>query len=192
MIYVICKIQVQQQVSKEYDQLKAIQTELSEFTMGMQNAPLQALRRNLASTEIESKDPGAWFRADPDIWSPPAGRDPDVFGPPVDRSLPPQVRSRMPPNKKLDNKRQSAVRPSARDSKGGQRKSGMPTNSARGTSRDSAKKGADGAQTKDGKEGKEGKDEENKEEEQEEEKKFEAANHMEGDLVDILGKINRI
>lgn len=177
-------LQIQHQVSKEYDQLKSIQTELTEFTMGMQNAPLQALRRNLAPAEVEP-NPAAWFRADPDIWSPPAGRDPDVFGPPVDRSLPPQVRSRMPPNKKIDNKRQSSSRPSARDLKGGPRKSTLPSNSARGTSRDPAKRGAEGSQNKDGKEGKE---EESKEEEQEEEKKFEAANHMEGDLVDILGK----
>lgn len=72
-------------MSKEYQQLKAIQKELSEMTMDLQNTPLQALRRNISSAETENKDPAAWFRADPDILSPPPNRDPDVFAPPIDR-----------------------------------------------------------------------------------------------------------
>lgn len=177
-------MQIQQQVSKEYDQLKSIQNELSELTMGLQNAPIQALRRNLATTETESRDPAAWFRADKDIWSPPP-RDPDVFGPPIDRSLQmPGRNQKMPPNKKVDNRRGSS-KPSAKDAKGGGPRRIQP-NSARGTSKDSARKGTDSAQSK---EGKDVKDDDTKEEEpQEEEKRFEAANHIDGDLVDVLGE----
>lgn len=53
--------------------------------MDLHNAPLHALRRNANSAETENKDPAAWFRADPDIWSPPPNRDPDIFAPPMDR-----------------------------------------------------------------------------------------------------------
>lgn len=73
---------MQQQISKEYQQIKAIQKELTEMTMDLHNAPL---RRNTASVENESRDPAAWFRPDPDIWAPPMNRDPDVFAPPIDR-----------------------------------------------------------------------------------------------------------
>lgn len=53
--------------------------------MELTNAPLHALRRNIAHADTENKDPAAWFRADPDVWAPPVTRDPDIFGPPVDR-----------------------------------------------------------------------------------------------------------
>lgn len=76
--------QVQQQITKEYQQLKVIQKELTEMTMDLQNAPMH-LRRTNYNTDTENKDPAAWFRADPDIWSPPPNRDPDIFAPPIDR-----------------------------------------------------------------------------------------------------------
>lgn len=72
--------QVQQQINKEYQQMKAIQKELTEMTMDLHNAPF---RRPTTSTENEYKDPAAWFRPDPDIWAPPAYHDPDVFAPPM-------------------------------------------------------------------------------------------------------------
>lgn len=75
--------QVQQQINKEYQQMKAIQKELLEMTMDLLNAPLR--RPPTSSTEHEYKDPAAWFRPDPDIWAPPAHHDPDVFAPPIDR-----------------------------------------------------------------------------------------------------------
>lgn len=78
----IIDLQVQQQVNKEYQQMKAIQKELTEMTMDLHNAPL---RRNIVNVESERKDPAAWFRPDPDIWAPPPNRDPDVFAPPIDR-----------------------------------------------------------------------------------------------------------
>lgn len=79
---VVIVLQIQQQVNKEYQQMKAIQKELTEMTMDLHNAPF---RRNAVSIESERKDPAAWFRPDPDIWSPPPNRDPDVFAPPIDR-----------------------------------------------------------------------------------------------------------
>lgn len=76
--------QVQQQVNKEYQQMKSIQKELNEMSMDLHNAPL---RRVAMNAESEYKDPAAWFRPDPDVWAPPASRDPDVFAPPIDRYL---------------------------------------------------------------------------------------------------------
>lgn len=52
------------------------------MTMDLHNVPF---RRPTTSAENEYKDPAAWFRPDPDIWSPPPHHDPDVFAPPIDR-----------------------------------------------------------------------------------------------------------
>lgn len=74
---------VQQQVSKEYQQMKSIQKELLEMTMDLQIAPIQALRRTVQTEPVSSKNPAAWFQPDPDVWPPPqSNRDPDVWGPP--------------------------------------------------------------------------------------------------------------
>lgn len=62
--------------------MKSIQKELTEMTMDLHNAPFR--RPPTKSTE-EYKDPAAWFRPDPDVWSPPSYHDPDVFAPPIDR-----------------------------------------------------------------------------------------------------------
>lgn len=147
--------------------------------MTMHNTPLQVLRRNMATTETETRDPAAWFRSSPDIWTPPP-RDPDVFGPPVDRSFPTQRPQRPSANKRNDNRRGPPPKATARDAKNAPKKSGTSLGSARASSKDSAKKNSEGnAPTS--------KEEETKDEEPpEEEKKFEASNHMEGDLVDIL------
>lgn len=80
--------QVQQQINKEYQQMKAIQKELTEMTMDLHNAPF---RRPTKATESEYKDPAAWFRPDPDIWAPPVHHDPDVFAPPIDRFVAIQI-----------------------------------------------------------------------------------------------------
>jgi katanin p60 ATPase-containing subunit A1 len=71
---------IQQQISKEYNQMKTIQRTLSEITMDLKHAPLLARMRQ--PMEEPSKDPAAWFKPDPDIWMPPSNRDPDVWGPP--------------------------------------------------------------------------------------------------------------
>lgn len=168
--------QIQQQINKEYQQLKAIQKELSEMTMDLQNSPLQMMRRQAISAETENKDPAAWFRADPDIWSPPPNRDPDVFAPPIDRSL--QGRPQRPStNKKVDPRRGTPGKSSAGSKTA--KKSATGSASSTGRKKPSTPNGiGDTGQTK---------EEDAKEEEPaEEEKRFEAANHMEGDLVDIL------
>lgn len=73
---------VQQQVSKEYQQMKAIQKELCEMTMDLQIAPIQALRRTVQTEQTNAKNPAAWFQPDPDVWPPPqTNRDPDIWGP---------------------------------------------------------------------------------------------------------------
>lgn len=75
---------IQQEINKEYTQMKLIQKTLTEITMDLQNAPLQA-RIRTPLHETASKDPAAWFRPDADIWMPPnPNRDPDVWGPPPD------------------------------------------------------------------------------------------------------------
>lgn len=77
---------IQQEINKEYSQMKQIQKSLTEITMDLQNAPLQA-RIRTPLHETVNRDPAAWFRADPDVWVPPnPNRDPDVWGPPPDLS----------------------------------------------------------------------------------------------------------
>lgn len=148
------------------------------MTMDLQNTPLQVMRRQAISAETENKDPAAWFRADPDIWAPPPNRDPDVFAPPIDRSL--QSRAQRPStnSKKVDLRRG----PPGKSSAGSKTAKKSATSSASSTGRkkpSTANGNGDTGHTKD--------DDANKEEEPaEEEKRFEAANHMEGDLVDIL------
>lgn len=80
-----CYSQIQQQVVKEYQQLKNIQKELEELSIDLQQSPaIQAVRRQMPSAVMDSeKNPAAWFRPEPDIWMPPStSRDPDVWPPP--------------------------------------------------------------------------------------------------------------
>lgn len=63
--------------------MKALQKELFELTMDLQNAPMQRRTIQQEDTQSYASNPAAWFRADPDIWMPaPTNRDPDVWGPP--------------------------------------------------------------------------------------------------------------
>lgn len=148
------------------------------MTMDLQNTPLQVMRRQAISAETENKDPAAWFRADPDIWAPSPNRDPDVFAPPIDRSL--QSRAQRPNtnSKKADARRG----PPGKSLAGSKTAKKSATGSASSTGRkkmSTANGNGETGQTKE--------DDTNKEEEPaDEEKRFEAANHMEGDLVDIL------
>lgn len=84
-------------------------------------------------------------------------------------------------NKKPDNRKGSVSKSSAGKNA---KKTGTPP--APGTSRSKKSANASTNGNNDSSQGKD--DEKDKEEEQEDEKKFEAANHMEGDLVDILGR----
>lgn len=152
--------------------------------MSLAHAPLRAMQRSLAPAETEMRDPAAWFRADPDIWSPPNFHDPDVFGPPIDRSLP-QTRPQRPgTNRKVDTRRGPPPKSNAKDAKPvtGRKTATQTLNSARSTG--TAKRSTDSsAPNKENNKDDDSKDEDSPEEE----KRFEAANHMDGDLVDVLG-----
>lgn len=139
----------------------------------MQHAPLAAMRRSAAAPEMENKDPAAWFRPDPDIWAPPT-RDPDVFGPPVDRSMPNRLQRPGPAGKRGDSRSKPPQAKAPANSKSA--KKPPPPGTAR--RKTMAANGSDAP----------GKEDEAKEDEApaDEEKRFEAANHMEGDLVDVL------
>lgn len=81
---------LQQQLVREFDQVKAIQAELREIAVQFQQSsavgggPGQLRRQNYGAPD-RAVDPAAFFRADPDVWSPPpsaGGRDPDVWSAP--------------------------------------------------------------------------------------------------------------
>lgn len=82
---------LQQQFVREFDQVKAIQAELREIAVQFQAGagPAATMRRQNyggPTTADRAVDPAAFFRADPDVWSPPpsagGGRDPDVWSAP--------------------------------------------------------------------------------------------------------------
>ncbi|XP_050083506.1 katanin p60 ATPase-containing subunit A-like 1 [Anopheles aquasalis] len=129
---------VQQEISTEYNQLKQTQKTITEITMDLQNAPLQArFRAPLRETTTSyHNDPAAWFRADPDVWMPPSmGRDPDVWGPPPD----------MPPPS--DYRRTVAPRTQSRSSTALNRKSEVNRRNAATKSASSTTVGAGGRKT---------------------------------------------
>ncbi|XP_055608466.1 katanin p60 ATPase-containing subunit A-like 1 [Uranotaenia lowii] len=201
---------IQQEINKEYNQMKLIQKTLAEITMDLQNAPLQA-RIRTPLHETASKDPAAWFRADPDVWTPPhPNRDPDVWGPPPDHNVPPgrtlasrnQTRSGTALNRKAEVNRKNAVTKSATSSAisgrktisntGGRAVNGksgggtLPRNKAKaGSAATAADAGSDGSKGEKSDKEKNDDDKEDQEE-QEPERKFEPASHSDVDLVDML------
>ena len=79
---VLVPFQIQNQLKKEFEEVRAIQRTLSEISIGMQNKPFQNKIRYPATGELNTPNPAAFFRADPDVWQPPNPyRDPDVFEP---------------------------------------------------------------------------------------------------------------
>ncbi|XP_017461369.1 PREDICTED: katanin p60 ATPase-containing subunit A1-like isoform X3 [Rhagoletis zephyria] len=202
---------IAQQIEKEYSQIKAIQRTLSEMTLDLQNTPF-AHKLKTQISEDETKDPAAWFRPDPDIWTPPP-RDPDVWGPPRSENyhrpaVPSRSRSSIP-NKKLtggvgkstipqrNNNSGAANRRTIAGSVGSTTRGGNSTQqNGRSTSSTSSRKaphsnngnngnpyaGVDNGGSKD----EENRDEETADSEDKEEKKFQPSSHMEAELVDIL------
>lgn len=180
---------INQQIQKEYMEMKAIQKTLSEMSMDLNNSPFTHKMKSQIS-EDEVKDPASWFRADPDIWTPPV-KDPDVWGPPRSEKPVPPSRSRSSNavvNRKLDRKstipqrttpgvKKTSTSSTARNSSTSQngRNNNKKTLSAVSGS------SADNGQVKED----DFKDEENTVEE-EKEKKFEPSSHLESELVDIL------
>lgn len=182
MVFLIAYPQIQQQINKEYQKLKSIQQELNEMTMNLQNTPVQMMRRTLANAETEHRDPASWFRPDADIWQPPPNRDPDVFGPPIDRTAPVRPSRPSAMNKRPDDRKgaRTTLNKNAVNNKNS-KKSTSNNNSTPTTSRKTVSKTANG-------DDKQTKDDENKDEDApgEDERRFEASNHMDGDLVDVL------
>ncbi|XP_055853169.1 katanin p60 ATPase-containing subunit A-like 1 isoform X1 [Episyrphus balteatus] len=183
---------INQQIQKEYTEMKAIQKTLSEMTMDLHNTPFAHKMKSQIS-EDEMKDPASWFRPDPDIWTPPV-KDPDVWGPPRPEKPVPPSRSRSSNavvNRKLDRKstipqraapgaKKTSAPNTARNSITSQNGRNNGTNNRKTLSAVSGGS-ADNGQTKDD----DSKDDENTAEE-EKEKKFEPSSHLESELVDIL------
>ncbi|XP_036234057.1 katanin p60 ATPase-containing subunit A-like 1 isoform X2 [Bactrocera oleae] len=195
---------IAQQFEKEYSQIKAIQRTLSEMTLDLQNTPF-AHKLKTQVSEDETKDPSAWFRPDPDIWTPPP-KDPDVWGPPrlEKPAVPNRSRSGIP-NKKATAGAGKSIIPQRNTTGGAATRrtiAGSGGNNSRAqqngrsTSSTSSRKtlhssngvnsnaatGADNVGNKDD----ESRDEETAENEEKEEKKFQPSTHMEAELVDIL------
>lgn len=179
-----------QQITKEYQQLKQIQQELVQISMDMQHAPISTLRRQTNNAVVESdRNPAAFFKADPDIWTGTTSRDPDVWPPPS----PHDSRASIVPRtqkpgiaKKPDRKMGQATAPPKGTAAGKKAAAAASDRKSAVNGRVSTAGRRPGNGTA-GTVSAESKDEDIKEEEPlEEEKKFEAANHMEGDLVDML------
>lgn len=184
---------INQQIQKEYSEIKSIQKTLSEMTMDLHNMPFAHKMKSQIS-EDETRDPASWFRPDPDIWTPPV-KDPDVWGPPRPEKPVPPSRSRSSNavvNRKLDRKStipQRAAAPGAkRTSAPNTARNSNPGQNGRSNGSNNRKtmsaiggSSADNGQTKED----DCKDEDNTVEE-EKEKKFEPSSHLESELVDIL------
>ncbi|KAH8416970.1 hypothetical protein KR222_000580, partial [Zaprionus bogoriensis] len=73
---------INQQINQEHAKIKAIQRTLQDISLDLQTSKFShKLRSQLSDESNVNKDPAAWFKPDPDIWTPPP-KDPDVWGPP--------------------------------------------------------------------------------------------------------------
>ncbi|XP_059610205.1 katanin p60 ATPase-containing subunit A-like 1 [Phlebotomus argentipes] len=180
---------IQQQLSKEYSEVKSIQRTLTEISIDLQNTPLKTKLR-VPTTEVAAKDPASWFRPDPDIWMPPSHRDPDVWPPPspLDSRSGGQSRQQQK-GRKPETSRKTMSRPGTTAKKGQEAKGGagkgvngkLAGKESRRATGNPADKGDKGEKSD------KSPDEEAKEEEPpEEERKFEPASHADVDLVDML------
>ncbi|EDV94789.1 katanin p60 ATPase-containing subunit A-like 1 [Drosophila grimshawi] len=115
---------INQQISQEHAKIKAIQRTLMDISLDLQNTKFaHKLRAQLSEESNVSKDPAAWFKPDPDIWTPPP-KDPDVWGPP------------KPPPVQTVGRRAAATTTNSRRTTTGNRPSTIPQSTARnGTAR---------------------------------------------------------
>lgn len=214
--------QINQQINQEHAKIKAIQRTLLDISLDLQSTKFShKLRSQLSDESNVNKDPAAWFKPDPDIWTPPP-KDPDVWGPP---KPPPSIQQIGRRATSTTNNRRATVN-SAQGSSGGGRPNtisqiparnggpGAARNSRSSTSATTARGGAgangraggrklstsnsnnnnnnnenkdeDGTAT--GSNGTTGDGEGGEQQAGEEERKFQPNNHIEAELVDILGE----
>ncbi|XP_053693150.1 katanin p60 ATPase-containing subunit A-like 1 [Sabethes cyaneus] len=200
---------IQQEINKEYNQMKLIQKTLSEITMDLQNAPLQARIRTKLH-ETASKDPSIWLRSEQDLYN--QQRDPDIFEP-----LPPeqntgggrsiasrnQNRNSTILNRKAEANRKNAVTKSANSTTiAGRRTIGsnvrastantngktgtLPRNKGKNAGNSAGDGGGDGGKAEKGDKEKNDDVDDQDNQDQEPERKFEPASHADVDLVDML------
>lgn len=182
--------QILQKIQKEYQQLKSIQTLLHELSIDLQNPPSRPTtqrRQNILYQDSPTANPAAFFQADrDDCYSMPVpGRDPDVFGDPVD----PRSKRTTTATKKPVKGHPSQGRPAAgKKATDVSKLRNSSSNSNMRTTSSNKRSTPNGVANSTP--GEDIKEEfvKVKEENAEEEKKFEAGNHMEVDLVDMLGR----
>ncbi|XP_060646384.1 LOW QUALITY PROTEIN: katanin p60 ATPase-containing subunit A-like 1 [Drosophila nasuta] len=206
---------INQQINQEHAKIKAIQRTLQDISLDLQtNKFAHKLRTQLSEESHVNKDPAAWFKPDPDIWTPPP-KDPDVWGPP-----------KPPPSIQTVGRRATSTANSRRTSAAPQSSSGRPSTipqsttrnaGGRGNARNSASTSRGGAangrlggrklstsnNNNNNNNNNEGKDDEatatgrhngtsgeggdaSEQQSSEEERKFQPNNHIEAELVDIL------
>ncbi|XP_075228319.1 katanin p60 isoform X3 [Lycorma delicatula] len=188
--------QVQQEIAREYEQLKGVMNSLHMFkTESHTDRPLNSVIRP-NTFEEPTRDPTIWFGSprDPDMWPPPADRDPDVWPPPtpVEHRNAPSIRPVRGQQKKTDmrggNKNQKTsnfvnrrndikTNIKRHDERG---KPGLKNSHANNHHNNNSNNGVNSQEKTDNKE-----KEENKELQQNEEKKFDPSGH-DHDLVDML------
>lgn len=174
--------QIHDKVTKEFNQIKAIQQTLQEMTTNSKNSAITSriksqFQQQQHQQQVET-NPAEWFKPDPDIWTPPP-RDPDVWDPPTPRA-PARTNKNNNIAKKNDRKSglpQKAVAPIV----GGRRSSAnnKPSSALNGktiTKRSTILSTAD----------EDGKEDDGQSQEDEKELKFQPCSHIDSDLVDIL------
>ncbi|XP_043651375.1 katanin p60 ATPase-containing subunit A-like 1 [Drosophila teissieri] len=201
---------INQQISQEHAKIKALQKSLQDISLDLQSTKFtHKLRHQLSEESTTSKDPSAWFKPDPDIWTPPP-KDPDVWGPPKP-SLPTQaVGRRAAPNNRRTTPATQNSRPNSTITQSTARNGPASTRNSRNST--SAAALNSGARTTNGRAGgrklstsntNEARDDDSTaaginggaagegesgepQAAQEEERKFQPNNHIEAELVDIL------
>ncbi|XP_017119853.1 katanin p60 ATPase-containing subunit A-like 1 [Drosophila elegans] len=203
---------INQQISQEHAKIKAIQRTLQDISLDLQSTKFaHKLRHQLSEESTTSKDPSAWFKPDPDIWTPPP-KDPDVWGPPKPPPTTQAVGRRAAPNNRRTAPATQNSRPNSTIPQSTARNGAASTRNSRNSA--SAAAPNSGARTSNGRVGgrklstsnntNEARDDdstaagsngggaagegENGDQQaaQEEERKFQPNNHIEAELVDIL------